>query len=601
MDMDQITKELKLSFTGIDAQIDAIMKVVKQWHSSEHNAGPPVIINLVGITGTGKTAIVNKLAELLGLTNKFVRFDLSSSAKSSTVSGMLVESNILNGDAGIILLDEFTRWRNKTVGGEYKKPDSFPDLEEILSSGRATVIERELRMFYADFIDFKRASEAHELEQKALAEKDDAEARPRGKRKPRFMGNWGAATAANLLKMSVREIITTPYEELSSSIEQALDKPDTRKIDYSRCLFFTCSNLDGAFPFADSTINIDVGVLHQLTGEVNVGVVRRELSRFFTVETLGRLGSNYVLFPSLSKEAYQAYIAGEIYRAVKDKYQGVTITATCITHLCKILVIPNQGLRPVISNVRNFVRNLKEALANLPKDADVFDLDKVDATTYAVSYADTAVPFEFKTDNQMIEAGISLGKLRLAAVHEAAHAVIFMEAFKTLPLGASILSLTGGLEGHVIMPKRFMDEETHLLMIDVLLAGHLMVKKQFGRFAIGSNSDLKKATNMAYAHFNHHGFVAAEGLAAWRSEPLDYRQYTNNADALTTAVELTLAERFECTNEKLVKHQPLILALARVLLEKRSLNEEEIAAFMVENSDFELRSSLDDAEDDYLF
>ena len=89
--IDNVTKKLKQDFIGIDEQIDGIMNNVRTWYLFPQLQSSPIIINLWGLTGVGKTSLVKSLAKYLGLEKDMVYFNF---AQISEMSSYDVEDEI---------------------------------------------------------------------------------------------------------------------------------------------------------------------------------------------------------------------------------------------------------------------------------------------------------------------------------------------------------------------------------------------------------------------------------------------------------------------------------------------------------------------------
>jgi len=75
--------ELKKSFVGIDPIIDELIHQIRIWYIMPELLSKPVIINLWGMTGVGKTDLVRKLVQLLHFEDSFAEIELSNSANSA--------------------------------------------------------------------------------------------------------------------------------------------------------------------------------------------------------------------------------------------------------------------------------------------------------------------------------------------------------------------------------------------------------------------------------------------------------------------------------------------------------------------------------------
>ena len=137
----QVSGELKAELFGIDPIIDRVIDAVRAWYVLPEVVQRPVIVCLWGLTGTGKTQLVRLLAQKLGFYDRFVEvqmdgFSHGSGYWSSSISGMLADSGIEEGAPGILLLDEFQRFRTINDKGDDLKVQRYQDVWALLSDGR---------------------------------------------------------------------------------------------------------------------------------------------------------------------------------------------------------------------------------------------------------------------------------------------------------------------------------------------------------------------------------------------------------------------------------------------------------------------------------
>ena len=64
--------QLKKDFVGIDEQIDEVMNNVRTWYLYPQLQTRPLIVSIFGLTGTGKTALVRKIAKYLNIEKDLV-------------------------------------------------------------------------------------------------------------------------------------------------------------------------------------------------------------------------------------------------------------------------------------------------------------------------------------------------------------------------------------------------------------------------------------------------------------------------------------------------------------------------------------------------
>ena len=90
---------LKSEFVGLDTIIDEISEAISAWYITPEIINRPVIISLWGMTGTGKSSVVSRLMELLGLTNNTLFFDCGECISESKNIGSIIEDTLgISGD-----------------------------------------------------------------------------------------------------------------------------------------------------------------------------------------------------------------------------------------------------------------------------------------------------------------------------------------------------------------------------------------------------------------------------------------------------------------------------------------------------------------------
>ena len=128
---------LKQKYSGIDSVIDNIGVKIETWWLTDNLLYAPPVITLWGMTGTGKTQLVNDLARLLGISKNYVEVDTSRTStgmadrRQSHGRGKTFEDKIgptfMNSSVkGIIVLDEIHKRDMTAMDGIWK----------FLSSGR---------------------------------------------------------------------------------------------------------------------------------------------------------------------------------------------------------------------------------------------------------------------------------------------------------------------------------------------------------------------------------------------------------------------------------------------------------------------------------
>ena len=112
--LESAEKSLKQDFFGIDREIEEIIKSVSSWYMLPNLQKQPLVVNLWGLTGTGKTALIEKLAKLLNMEKTFFKFDLGeNSGNNWTIKDTLKEINQYYDTPIIICFDEFQHAKSR--------------------------------------------------------------------------------------------------------------------------------------------------------------------------------------------------------------------------------------------------------------------------------------------------------------------------------------------------------------------------------------------------------------------------------------------------------------------------------------------------------
>src|SRR5688500_3072307 len=108
--LEQVKTALKQNFIGLDEVIDEVIGLMMPWYLFPEAQLRPMVINLWGLTGSGKTALVQAIVEMLDHKKLYSHIDMGE-FESDSASWM---KNILTDDlsffhekSGLICLDEF--------------------------------------------------------------------------------------------------------------------------------------------------------------------------------------------------------------------------------------------------------------------------------------------------------------------------------------------------------------------------------------------------------------------------------------------------------------------------------------------------------------
>lgn len=137
--VDNAIDVLKTEFVGIDKQIDEIMDNVRTWYIYPQLQVRPLVVNLFGMSGIGKTSLVKRISELLDIEKDYVYFNFASiSEQSSWEIENQIEEELSNEKSNrMFIYDEFqyAATINPKTGEERDNKSGLKPFWELLDSG----------------------------------------------------------------------------------------------------------------------------------------------------------------------------------------------------------------------------------------------------------------------------------------------------------------------------------------------------------------------------------------------------------------------------------------------------------------------------------
>jgi len=205
---------------------------------------------------------------------------------------------------------------------------------------------------------------------------------------------------------------------------------------------------------------------------------------------------------------------------------------------------------------------------------------------------------DFEEAMERVVAGLQQRKVmtekerRIVAYHEAGHAVMSHLTGDLLPVHKVTIVSRGSALGYTLnLPS----EERYLHtteefedLLKVFLAGRAAEQVVFGRITNGAANDLEKATELARAMVFDYGMSNA---AVSRTMRADNYALSEETKAIRDHEQARLTdEAFAEALRLLVKHRPSLDRIALALLDKETLDKDELAE-LLEGTEAESRSS----------
>jgi len=581
--LQEIAAQLKTELFGIDTIIDRVIDSVRAWVLLPELVSRPVIVCLWGLTGTGKTQLVRRLAQLLGFYDRFVEVQMDGFSNGAgwrgaqSISGMLAQSGVREGEPGILALDEFQRFRTIDSKRGELRVERYQDVWALLSDGRLP----------------PALSLLGDIESSIAEAAFDAERTEAADAKLRFkLRSWEAQELQRNLKLDepLMEIMAWTPEQIQERLRAFRESGQQRwETDYSRLLIFVCGNLDEMYEDLATSVDdcdSDADTFHALTSKLSVIDVKQALNRRFKPEQVARLGNEHVIYPSLSRRAYEQLIEQGCDRYARETAArcGLHIELDASVHeqIYANAVFPAQGTRPMFSSLHAILGAglAKAALWALECGAAAGDSVGLTADGRSLvahwrgqSHA-IAAPFEISRLRQRSNADFRA----LLAVHEAGHGLVHALLFGRAPqeIKIHVASFEGGYNAYT--SRKVWSRHNLLDSICVSLAGRAAELLVFGpeMSSSGAEGDLRNATRSAARMLRHLGHGSRIGRSDVSTEGDD--NLCTDVEATNAPIEALLQAEHARATRLIETHRDALLALVDELMTQGQVTPARFAA-----------------------
>jgi len=629
--------QLKNEFFGIDHIIDEIIELVSSWYFFPMVQDKALVINLWGLTGVGKTALVRRLAQLLDFSEKFYSIDLGGKKyRNESIQEKLEEIyEYDNGVPVIISLDEFQYARTLSRDGEEMNNEYSRIIWELLDSGsfqtrRAYHFTEELyellsklrylkkhrnlkvengfvmnhkefflKVMKSTFLDFLIKNEDDFDAEDLLLIPHDTRENIYDAVKAEFDSFEDFRTFLDSLTLAG----TIDYVNSVISFAQSPKIVDCRK-----ALVFVLGNLDEAYSMSgDFNPDISADEFHERSLKINITTVKNALSLRFRSEQVARLGNTHIIYPALNRDSYIQIIDRELLKT-GQKYREF-IGADCEFDesvrdlIYREGVFPTMGTRPVFTSIHQIIASqFGNILVSLTKQD--LEADKI-----RFSFQDREIQVQFIQKNSVkgsytYQPVLRMKKLRentsddrqaVVAVHESGHAVMSMALFDLIPECVySVLSDSSIGQGvtAVKMGRDFITKKEILHRTALLLGGFAAEKLIFGEDCItdGSENDISQATQFLSHLLKNTGF--GDIPAAYHTKDMQTNDFIHDeGNEFKKAVESRIQESLTLAEETVLEFKPLLLKLAEYLSSHPKIEKEEIRLMLEDFPELQSKKS----------
>ena len=570
-------KFLKQEFIGIDAIIDDVLDYLQVWYLMPDILTRPVIINLWGMTGVGKTDLVRKMVKFLEFQDRFTEVELSNSEKSgwiSTVTQILSKNGLHDEKPAIVLFDEIQRFNTLDPDGNPLQQTKYTDFWELLSDGRLSRKSKEdFDTYLFDFFSKKKSNARAREKGEEVAESNG-------------MSSWDAISLkSNLgLDMEISELVDLDEEKMISMILEAKENKNIYEpVDHSKTLIIISGNLDDAFQMATQTseADVDADIYHAFTKKITMVDIKNALGNKFRPEQVARFGNIHLIYNSLRRIDFERLIAKEIDRIARGMKEKVGIALEVGEAVNELIyrngVFPVQGVRPVFSSIidileANVSKFMYEAIM---VSADHIHVDyDTDKQLILARYAGRQVEVPYVGRIDKIRQSNLQDTVANISVHECGHAVVYilLTGMAPLQLKSKVASSYAG--GFTFPHQIHVTRATMLDKIRIYLAGGIAEELVFGKdnASVGRRNDREEATRHAVEFIRRYGFDD-DFQSVWN---LDQPSAEMQHSVTDSKIEKLMVKMVAETKELLVGNMPVLKEMSRALLKSGSLETPEV-------------------------
>jgi Peptidase family M41/ATPase family associated with various cellular activities (AAA) len=575
--LEKIKVQLKKDFIGIDEIIDSLLDYISVWYLIPEILNKPVVVNLWGMTGVGKTDLIRKLVKYLEFQDRFTEIELSnvdSTSWEKSVASVLEKYNFNDEKPAIVLFDEIQRFNTVEPDGKPITQTKFMDFWELLSDGKLSRKTKE-DLDYHLFNLFSRKEDIKR--RKALGEKVEDEK----------LSMWEARDLQKMLSLEgdYEDMLNITQEEGVSMINKAKKKKKIYEpVNYAKTLIIISGNLDEAFNMAIATSesDVDADIFHAFTKKITIVDVKNSLSRKFRPEQVARFGNIHLIYNSLAKASFEKLIAKEFKRIITDTNSKFGIKLTIGKDLNNLVyrngVFPVQGVRPVFSSIidiieTNLSKYLYESIINGHKSIDIqYDESKMILTAKLGDKKIIKTPYTGRVDQ--VRNNNEQNAIANISVHESGHAVAYMVLFNVVPLQLKS-KLANSYAGGFTFPHQIHETKESLVKkIMIFLAGGLAEDLIFGEnlASVGRGNDWEKLTSIAIDYIRKYGF----GEYYQANYAIEQYAYQMDKHVTDKSVEDLIVGLTEKTKEMLIEHKPMLIELSKELALHGSLSPVQV-------------------------
>jgi len=552
-------EKIKKHFEDCDEQVDRFAQLIAPWYCAPELMSRPIVINMIGMTGVGKTQMFRQFAKELGIADLCRSITCTTKRETDPV-GIAIRMREEGKERGIIFVDEFQNFTTKTAFGGRDNTASSGMFWDLLSDGK---------------LDMNISKDMLERMIENISKEDQPGYKP-------FY-----STIAFRLKLmskspkSIKEITSMTKQPALEFLSQVRDayKNEPVFLDFSKYIIITSANIDCVFDDATDVASCDVDAdeVYESTKNVNIFDVKEALGYYFFPEQVARLGNNFIIFHSLSRKSFEKIIDKELSRIATEVKENSGVELTFTDNVKQMLyrngVFPTQGTRPLFSTINGTIASAIPSLLFRQKEADKNITIDYDDNKFELVAGSVRVQALGPYDESASKIKQRVNQRRCTSIHESGHAILYSECFGAIPrkmvsIVADSRTAAGFISTHSIRHTRVTMKD----FICVALAGMVAEETVFGPDfrTVGCSSDLEKATMLAAMYIRKFAF-SDKVKAVVGSDPAHYNNMSGTSEDINTIVK----ECIEKTKKVIEDNIEMLKDVAEVMFEKTKCSPEE--------------------------
>jgi len=622
-DLEKARNILKSEFIGIDGIVDEVIDNISSWYCLSDIQEKPLVINLWGLTGVGKTSLIIRLAELLNYKDKFFRFDLGEKEGRYSFRGSL-EDLCENNDSSpvIIALDEFQH--SRTVEGPFRKElntDQNRMIWELIDSGKVQYINWKIGLWsFDDYIKtlhhlliagvkvkngFVISGNELYCKEMGIDQDENKELLFVPESEYELIIDFAGEQLGIHLQQDVRDVLLNfsglDTIDFLNKVLKFGKRPSEKS--FTKALIFILGNIDEAYTMSSNfSADMDADEFHKQSLKITVPKIKKALQKRFRDEQIARLGNIHIIYPALSRNAYLKIIKNELLKYSDNILQHTGLNITFNDSVLNIVysegVYPTQGVRPIFTSIHYL---LKSKLSGFLSEILLKNLEP-DLMRISVQNRNLICTYLFESKvilKQQIEIKTPLRDIRksrhddiqaITAVHESGHAILSAILLHTIP--QVIYSVTSDADNLGFVYSKlawdYISRKELIPRVAMMLGGYVAEELVFGKdyLTAGASDDIDKATTFLSDMYKQNGMgdLPIKITIPDIQDNNSYHNYGPLEEVIKHAIETAL----DLARKTLITEKKLLLVMSNYLSDNRMLKKVEIEKLINDNASIQI-------------